>query len=163
MKIILEGCDGTGKTTLAKLLAEKYGLDICHCTAEDPKDFAFYKHTARKENVIWDRHTIGELIYPKVFDRSCEISTEDARIALAYARENGGKVFVLTADIDDITERLWHKHEDMRIINNIKWINDEFKFYAKMFGVPIIDTSKMTLTEIFDKVEEDDNFRFIHK
>ena len=39
MKIILEGCDGTGKTTLAKLLAEKYGLDICHCTAEDPKDF----------------------------------------------------------------------------------------------------------------------------
>ena len=103
------------------------------------------------------------MIYPKVFDRSCEIGTEDARIALAYARENGGKVFVLTADIDDITERLWHKHEDMRIINNIKWINDEFKFYAKMFGVPIIDTSKMTLTEIFDKVEEDDNFRFIHK
>ena len=43
MRIILEGCDGTGKTTLANILAFKYGLDICHCTASDPSDFQFYK------------------------------------------------------------------------------------------------------------------------
>lgn len=163
MKIILEGCDGTGKTTLAKLLAEKYNLDICHCTADDPSDFDFYKNTARKENVIWDRHTIGELIYSKVFDRKCRIGSEDARIALAYARENGGKVFVLTANIEDITERLWQKNEKIEIINNIKWIDDEFKFYAKMFGVPVINTSEMTISEIFDMVEKEDNFRFVHK
>ena len=48
MKVILEGCDGTGKTTLAKLLAERYGLDICHCTQYDPADYDFYSHTMRK-------------------------------------------------------------------------------------------------------------------
>lgn len=164
MKIILEGCDGTGKTTLAKLLAEKYNLDICHCTADDPGDFDFYKNTARKENVVWDRHTIGELIYSRLFNRKCRIGTEDARIAIAYARENGGKAFVLTADDEEIIKRLEsRKTEDPKIIDNIKWINNEFKFYAKRFNIPIIDTSKMTLLEIFNEVEKDDGFRFIHK
>lgn len=163
MKIILEGCDGTGKTTLAKLLAEKYGLDICHCTADDPGDFEFYKNTARKENVVWDRHTIGELIYSRVFNRHCKIGSEDARIALAYARENGGKVFVLTADNDELKKRLEEKNEDPKILDNLAWINNEFKFYAKRFNVPVIDTSKMTLSEIFNEVEKEDNFKFIHK
>lgn len=165
MKIILEGADGTGKTTLAKLLADKYGLDICHCTQNDPCDFEFYKQTARKENVVWDRHTIGELIYPKIFNRKIQISPEDARIALAYARENGGKVFVLTADNDVIKSRLFDRDvpEDSRIVENIAKINAEFKFYAEALNVPVIDTSKMTMEEIFEMVERPDNFRFVHK
>lgn len=165
MRIIVEGCDGTGKTTLVNLLAKKYALDICHCTSEDPADFDFYKHTARKENVIWDRHTIGELIYPMVFDRKMMISPEDARIVLGYARENGGKVFVLTADDDIIRQRLLSRNipEDSRIITKISYINDRFKFFANQFCVPIIDTSKLTINEIFEMVEKEDNYKFIHK
>lgn len=165
MKIIIEGCDGTGKTTLVKLLAERYGLDVCHCTSKDPKDFEFYKQTARKENVIWDRHTIGELIYPKVFDRRPEITPEDARIILSYFRENGGKVLVLTAADDVISDRLNSRKEseDPRILNQVCEINARFKSFAKYFGVPVIDTSKMTIEEIFKLVEAPDNFSFIHK
>lgn len=164
MKIILEGCDGTGKTTLAKVLADRYHLDICHCTSEDPKDFDFYKQTARKENVIWDRHTIGELIYPKVFDRRPQISPEDARIILGIAREHNGKVIVLTAEDEIIKQRLSARNipEDSRIIENISYINEQFKFFADYFKVHLIDTSKITLEEIFYIVEKEENFRFIH-
>ena len=84
--VILDGCDGTGKTTLAKIIAAKYGWDICHCTGDDPKDYEFYRQTGKKQNVVWDRHTIGELIYPTVFNRKPELATEDARLALSYAR-----------------------------------------------------------------------------
>lgn len=164
MHVILEGCDGTGKTTLAKLLAEKYGLDICHCTQHDPKDFEFYKQTARKENVVWDRHAIGELIYPNVFGRTAEISVEDAKIILSYARENGGKVLVITADDDVIASRL-HKRggEDNSILEKLSWINYQFRFYANCFGLPLIDTSQMTMDEIFKLIEMPDDFKFIHK
>lgn len=155
MKIILEGVDGAGKTTLAKILAEKYGLDVCHCTQHDAVDYDFYRQTLRKENVIWDRHTIGELIYPKIFEREMQISPEDARLVIHHAKEEGVKIFVLTADVSVIYQRLNERgNEDPRIYENIEWIDSQFKFYAKQYHVPIIDTSKMTLQEIFNLVEE---------
>lgn len=51
MRIVLEGVDGAGKTTLAKILAQKYGLDICHCTQYDAADYAFYRQTLRKRRL----------------------------------------------------------------------------------------------------------------
>lgn len=165
MKIILEGCDGTGKTTLAKLLAEKYGLDVCHCTQSDPADYEFYKQTGRKDNVVWDRHTIGELIYPEVFGRKAQISPEDARLVIAYAREAGAKIFILTADINEIKRRLMSRgKEDDRVLEKIEWIDSEFRHYGNIFNIPVIDTSKMTMAEIFELVEKEEPKRiFIHK
>lgn len=155
MKIILEGCDGTGKTTLAKILAEKYGLDICHCTQHDAADYDFYRQTVRKENVVWDRHTLGELIYPTLFDREAKIGIEDARLVMHYAKEEKVKVFVLTADLNTIYNRLEaRQNEDKRILANVNYIDSYFKHYAKTYNLPIVDTSKMTLQQIFDLVEE---------
>lgn len=163
MKIIIEGCDGTGKTTLAKILANEYGLDYCHCTASDPGDYDFYLNTARKDNIVWDRHTIGELIYPKVFNRSAQISPEDARLALAYAREQGAMVFVLTEKLEIIQERLKKRgNEDERIMNNLQFINDSFLFYAREFEIPVINTSDLLIRDIFGLIKNYPNMRFIH-
>lgn len=164
MKIILEGCDGTGKSTLAKLLADKYGLDICHCTQSDPADYDFYKQTARKDNVVWDRHTLGELIYPYVFYREPKLGVESARLVVLYAKEAGAKIFVLTSDILEIKKRLQARGtEDPRILERLHWIDQEFRHYAKLFNLPVIDTSKMTMEEIFELIEkEEPPIKFVH-
>lgn len=154
MKIILEGCDGVGKTTLANILAVKYNLDVCHCTQYDASDYDFYRQTLRKENVVWDRHTLGELIYPSVFNRDPNIGPEGARLLMHYAEIEKVKVFVLTANHDTIKERLLARgNEHQNILDQYEWIDDQFKFYAENFHVPVIDTTKMTLTEIFNLVE----------
>lgn len=165
MKIILEGCDGTGKTTLAKILADKYGLDICHCTQHDAKDYDFYRQTLRKDNVVWDRHTIGELIYPKIFGRDHGMSPEDARLVISHSREEGVRTFVLTCDPEVIRRRLRDRGtEDYRIIVNSQSIDSLFKHYAREFDIPIIDTTKMTLDQIFTLVEtpQSNNGKFIY-
>lgn len=125
------------------------------CTQHDPADYLFYLNTARKENVVWDRHTIGELIYPDIFNRTKQISPEDARLVLHYARKEGTKVFVLTEDILELQKRLIMRGgEDPRIFNNLEAINEKFLFYADAFHVPIIRTSIMTLDEIFKLVSD---------
>lgn len=155
MRIILEGCDGTGKTTLAKLLAERYKLDICHCTQKDAADFDFYYNTTRKDDVIWDRHTIGELIYPSVFDRRSQITLDEVVLVIAKLRQQGGKIFVLTADPEVIEKRLTERgDEDQRILNMYEYIDGLFRLYAEKLFIPVIDTSKMTLDEIFKLMEE---------
>ena len=155
MKIIIEGADGTGKTTLAKILADKYGLEICHCTQHDPADFYFYRETLRKENVIWDRHTIGELIYPLIFDRKAKITDVEAKAVIDIAKSEDVKIFVLTAPIETIYKRLRarEKDEHPKILANVSLIDGAFKECAKRMGVPIIDTTNMTLNEIFELVE----------
>lgn len=155
MRIILEGCDGTGKTTLAKILAERYKLDICHCTQRDAADYDFYSQTLRKEDIIWDRHTLGELIYPNIFNREPKLTCCQARDIMEAAKKDGVKIFVLTSDISILKQRLLGRGtEDWRIIKNCEEIDSAFQFYAKAFDLPVIDTSKMTINEIFDLIEK---------
>lgn len=166
MRIMLEGCDGTGKTTLAEKLAAKYHLDICHCTSADPNDFHFYMQTIRKNNVIWDRHTIGELIYPMVFGRKANIATEDTRIVLEYARELDTRMFILTCDQDVIYKRLLERgDEHPAIMKNYKLIDELFRFYGEQYFIPVIDTMKMSFEEICRMIEEPQKklHEFIHK
>ena len=155
MRIILEGCDGTGKTTLAKILADKYGLDICHCTQKDAADFDFYYNTTRKDDVVWDRHTIGELIYPVVFGRERQIQAGGVEMVINAFRNQGGKIFVLTAKNEVIEKRLLERgNEHKAILESFREINSLFITYADKFSVPVIDTSEMTLDEIFKLMEE---------
>ena len=155
MKVILEGVDGAGKTTLARILADKYGLDICHCTQLDAADYDFYRQTLRKENAVWYRHTLGELIYPQIFSRVQQIGVEDARLVMHYAKQEDVKVLVLTADMPVLYERLNDRMipEHPLIMENLDYIDRKFKFYAEQYHLPVIDTSQMTLQQIFDLVE----------
>ena len=151
MRIVLEGCDGTGKTTLAKKLADIYNLDICHCTQYDPSDYLFYQQTLRKENIVWDRHTIGELIYPRIFNREQKTTEEQALKVVEYGKSIGVRFLVLTTDDNIIKSRLDSRGgENQSILDNINFINSEFVSYAHKFNIPVIDTSKMTTSQILN-------------
>ena len=72
MLIILEGCDATGKTTLAKLLARLYNAEVVHCTAETPNMYDFFDsliYAANNKNIICDRFCYGQFVYQDEGDR----------------------------------------------------------------------------------------------
>lgn len=153
-RIIIEGCDGTGKTTLCKLLADKYGLDIVHITSKDPNDFDFYKQTMRKSNVVYDRHFLGEMIYPKIYNRKGNLNLYDIEWFRNYAIETKTCVIVLTTDIDEIKRRLTERGELAFVFDKVDKINEQFVSLANRFMFKIFDTSVDSFDKICDYIEK---------
>lgn len=74
-KIVLEGVDGAGKSTFAKMIKAKFGYDIVQGSsfeiAEKGVD-AMYRHMDRlldMENIIIDRFYLSNYIYANLFDK----------------------------------------------------------------------------------------------
>ena len=151
--IIVEGCDGTGKTTLCKRLAERYGFDVVHVTSKDPNDFDFYRQTMRKSNVVYDRHFLGELIYPEVYGRKGNLSLYDADWFRYYAFETKTCIIVLTTGIDEIKRRLTERGELSFVFDKVESINKQFLFLANKLMIKTFDTSVDSFESICDHIE----------
>ena len=157
MKIILEGCEGVGKTTLAEKLVKKYNLDYVHITNKDPNDYMFYRETMRKEDVLYDRHFIGEMIYPKVFNRKGNLKKEQLRKLIKFSKNNGVVVLVLTADLDIVQKRIKerNKYKPDFILEKIPEIHKKFFNLAIECGVYLVGTSKMPFDYICAMIENE--------
>lgn len=72
MLYVIEGCDATGKTTLAKLLARLYNAEVVHCTTETPNTDVFFEgliYAAEHRNIICDRFCYSQFVYQDEGDR----------------------------------------------------------------------------------------------
>jgi len=70
MITIIEGADGTGKTTYAQKLSERFNAKYLH--AEQPKTRLWsdeYIRPITSQNMILDRWHLGEVVWPKIYGR----------------------------------------------------------------------------------------------
>lgn len=107
MLIVLEGCDGAGKTTLAQFLSKLLNADIIHCTAETPNDYEFFDNiisAAVTRNIIADRFCYGQFVYQKKEER--RLSKDDLRVIETRMLDADGKVILVTAPHSTIISRL---------------------------------------------------------
>lgn len=139
MNIIIEGCDGVGKTTLAKKLADKYCCDILHMTKNSDKTLDSYISKMLNKNIIFDRCFISEYVYSKVFNRTTNIDEYALNFLLNFAYNQNYKIFILSISTDEIIKRLNIRgDEENDIIKNVSFLNDEYINCAKKFNIPII-------------------------
>lgn len=153
IRIIIEGSDGTGKTTIAKELAELYNLSYVHLTNNDPKDVDFYYQLLRKKNIVADRHFISEWIYPGVFDREPEIDFSSLEKLIGAVEKEKIVVVILTANLNDIKLRIEPKDEYQEVKNNLEWINRQFVEFALVHGMSIFNTSLYSIDELVSKID----------
>lgn len=131
MKIIIEGVDRIGKTTLAKKIAKKYKLDYVHMNINDPKDFEFYKQTLRKTNVIFDRHFIGEMIYPSVFNRERQLDMEGFIKLMEFCYEEEIKIIVLYSNDHELLNKRMRRERYRQVRLQYQLINNAFYTIGK--------------------------------
>lgn len=113
MLIVLEGCDGSGKTTIANnLKAVLPDAEIVHCTTQTPNDMRFFSHLVRAadtRHIIADRFCYGQFVYQTPEERHLteEQLTELETMMIAH----GVKVIHVTAPVDTIKTRLGWRSE----------------------------------------------------
>lgn len=123
MRIIVDGNDGVGKTTLAKKLQAEFNIkSYVHLSYSDPRDFEFYYNILRKDNVIFDRSFMDEPIYAFVLNRKPEIDLADEVELYDLVSDLGYIVIICHTD-----KKLNKGDEFKSIIENEELIDNYFK------------------------------------
>ena len=119
MNIVIEGCDGTGKSTLAQFLASKLGLRYWH--ESSPRNYEQYKQMLEYGGVVYDRFCYGQFVYNKPEER---LLTLDELKKLQTEVFPATSTIVLYVDLnsEEILKRIQQRGESLSIkeIKNIR-------------------------------------------
>lgn len=114
MLIVLEGVDGSGKTTFANLLSNVIDAEVIHATKDTPNDWEWFTdimNAARFKNIIADRFFWGQFVYqPK---EEWHISLDQLGHLEMKLHNMGGKLIHVTAYPDEIRSRLAARGETL--------------------------------------------------
>jgi thymidylate kinase len=148
MLIILKGCDGTGKTTLANSLAAVMNAEIIHCSQYTPNDFNFFSkviEASKNRNIIADRFMYGQFVYQEEEDRPLrDYINEDVSSLYNLHRlevkllEAGGRVVHVTAPDGEIKERLQERGEILINGLTVEEVQARFRGTFKLSMLPIV-------------------------
>jgi thymidylate kinase len=140
--IVLEGCDGAGKTTLAKSLAKIMDAQIIHCTTETPNNLDFFYQIiqmADDKNIIADRWCYGQFVYQTEEERKEKgwLDEYQLRELELEMLRNNVKVVHVIAPPSEIEERLALRNEKTAM--PVQEILDLFSYYLNKSIVPCIE------------------------
>lgn len=148
MLYILEGCDGSGKTTVANQLSKLLDAEIIHCSQYTPNDFYFFHDVAmaaREKNIIADRFCYGQFVYQTEEDRPLgRRSGNDNALNTLHELETkmllyGVKIVYVTAPADVIKERLSLRGEHLINGLTVEEVQARYNAIRKMSILPWVD------------------------
>lgn len=153
MRIILEGADLTGKSTLAKRLEKDFDLSYVHIIRKDSHSKEFYLNLLDKHDVIFDRHFIGESIYPYLFKREAKFGKDGFNEIKNRALELGYKIVVVFATEEQLLSRLKERNNEPEdVVKTLLEANKRFVDRALENGFILINVEDMSYENILKKL-----------
>jgi thymidylate kinase len=153
MRIVLDGCDGTGKTTVAEKLANEFGCNVIRLTYGGDRSLKAYFQMMSCDNVVHDRSFISEIIYPKYFSRPSFLEPESEKYLWNMIKNLSINMFILTASSETIEKRIKQRGDEyIKDIDKFARINRDYIKYADEFDIPIINTTNCTVDEVIKKI-----------
>ena len=131
--IILEGCDCSGKSTLAVRLAEHYGSPITHYSKHDNK--VMIKHAqlgAPGTAEIVDRFHLSEPPYSMYFRH--ETPNYESVDAIDNMLVSGNHLVILCVPPQETVVGLWGERLDQELVKDKRVLEGIYKWYANRAG-----------------------------
>lgn len=141
MLIVLEGCDGSGKSSLANLLAnlcyDPGMVEVIHATRETPNDMDWFMSImdrAKDHTVIMDRAFWGQFVYQKPNER--KLGFNDLSVLEKRLEADGGKLIYVYSPERVISRRLRNRNEIPSL--PVKSLLRKYKTMCKYAHCPVI-------------------------
>lgn len=153
MKLYLDGCDGSGKTTLADYLSKRFKIDKFTLTKDSEKSIQRYLELETYKNVVHDRTFLSEHVYPEIFGRKKWMS--DAQVeTLINIYKLDGMMIICTSPDEIIASRLGKRGDEFEeVLTNICIINKAYLEIAKQHNILVVDTDRLSFEMIGDYIE----------
>lgn len=140
MIIIIEGADGSGKTTLAEKLAKQTGFELVHRSQpkteeEKAKMLDMYTTTIKSgKNMIFDRCWYSEMVYGPIM-RDASVISYPKMYELERLLTRRGALLIYCKDTPEI---LWHrcKTRGEDYITDFATFVDICKGFDELMSVP---------------------------
>ena len=137
MNVIIEGPDATGKTTLTNKLVNKYNMTPMHLNSSTPNDYDFHNKLLNKNNMVYDRFFMGELVYPQIYHRKPKLTfNESLELMKKIVKNNDLFIVLFASDINTLKNRLIERGGDeLKYLDEIEQQNELFMKMAWCFKV----------------------------
>jgi predicted ATPase len=146
--IVLEGCDGTGKTTLAAALSAERAYNVVHSgRTPDDTDLADRYETILNfpGRLILDRSFISELVYGPLDHGQSRLALSGAVRLTRRVAERGGVLVHLTGRPDIIIARLQARDGPAPSVDRVRALIDVYhSTFAVLSGIAPIVTADTT-------------------
>lgn len=153
MRIMLDGPDCVGKSTITEKLANSIGCNIVRLTYNGDRSLRAYYQMMAVDNVIHDRSFISEIIYPKYFGRACRLDFDDEKYLHNMIDNLSIKVIILTASPETLEKRMRSRgDEHINNIDKLVKINHDYLEYAREHDIPVINVTNKTIDEIIKEI-----------
>lgn len=172
MLILVEGTDGAGKTTLVAAVADALRIAYPHDVVEvrkcgpptpsaHPLDlYAEPLYDYRPgcgRHIIYDRHFIGEWIYPEVLGRPSRADVPSWRWLNIMLAARGALLVHAVADLETLADNLERRGDDLVRVSQLRRISLEYETVLKQatleshvvrFGDPLAVSDIITRARI---------------
>lgn len=137
-KIILEGVDGSGKSTVSRILQEeglKKGIEyeIFHCTRHTPNNLEFFlDKLSSDKNIIFDRFHVGQFIYQNSSDRKENrwLSLLDLEVLELVIKKINARVIYVESDLKACLANCMKDTEDnYYTLDYLKDLDTKYRFF----------------------------------
>ncbi len=133
MKIILEGVDGAGKSTLANKIKEDWfdnDVEIIKFSHGSPIALEDYEKAllTERKNIILDRFNLSEEVYSNVYKRVSKNSLYDHLMTFDLAHTIKSKYIILySSDFEFLWERIHKRGDTEQVYENLRELNKYYK------------------------------------